>query len=234
MYRLRDLSIATAFALVLGAIVASSSFGAFTNSGIECTNEGIPTLCLEIEGKLFEALGTETYSGKKVASTAMHLEVSAIGSLECEKDDTTGVIVQEEPLVKAVFSRSSVLAFSGGCKLAGHATCKISEPITTANLEGTVFDEMPIKFGLVKTEVPGATIATITITGCEQEAIIKITGEDLGTGIESESYKAVHQGQSTAAGSELKDGTKQAFFVVTQEVELSGSNKGKNWAVVLG
>jgi hypothetical protein len=78
--------------------------GATPALGAECGGTGIPTFCLEQEGKLVEFTGTETYTGKLVAGTqATLLTLTTVPtSVACAKDASAGNIVQPEPLVKAV------------------------------------------------------------------------------------------------------------------------------------
>ncbi len=227
----------------LGAALASTASASFTTTEIEC-KEAIPTLCLESNGKLFEAKGTETYSGKLVPGTEASLK-STIGEEEinvaCTADASSGEIDQTEPLLKAVRSIKGVLKFSG-CSLLGVLAkkCKVPATLTTTLLLGTVIDEMPINAGLVKPET-GTTIIELALENNGAEtcpATVKgtkrVAGEDLCTSAESEVDKVVHSGECVAAGSKLTFGEQPATFTCKAEVELSGGSKGKAWDVALG
>lgn len=243
MSRLRPLFLAILALTALGVVLTTTASASFTTTEIEC-KEGIPTLCLESSGKLFEAKGTETYTGKLVPETEASLK-SKIGEEEiniaCTADASSGEVDQTEPLLKAVRSIKGVLKFSG-CSLLGALgkKCKVPATLTTTLLVGTVIDEMPISAGLVKPET-GTSFIEIALenNGVETcpatvKGTKKVAGEDLCTITESEVDKTVHTGECVAAGSKLTFGEQPATFTCKAEVELSGGGKGKAWDVALG
>jgi len=228
--------------LAIGAI-ASTASAEFKFTELECTNEGIPTLCLEFGSKLFEAEGAETYLGKLTPGTiATFLALISEEDLEitCGKDESTGEIVQISPLVSAVTAKRGILKLSE-CRLIGTLgeKCKIPTEKATFDLEGTVINEMPIDAGVVKAE-SGSVIMEIPIQqrqGCPATLIktYRITGDDLCTAPEAEVDKVVHLGECSKEGSRsLLFDENEAIFECMAEVELSGANKGRKWDVSLG
>jgi hypothetical protein len=227
--------------LLLLGLTASPSFATFEITSIEC-KEGVPTLCIEHNGALFEAKGTETYVGKLVAGTEA-LMSAKFGETEihivCTTDESIGEIKQTEPLVAAVTAQG-VLKL-GGCKLLEPlaAKCAVPESLTTNTLSGTVIDEMPVRQGVVKAAV-GSTIIELEFknaTGGTCPATIKgvkrVAGEDTCETLEPEVDKVTQVGECLPAGSKLKLGENAAEFLCTAEVELSGGNKGAKWTVSL-
>jgi hypothetical protein len=233
-------------ALCLSAPAASASFKV-TEKACEGT---IPTLCIEKEGtkKSFEAEGTETYVGKLVAGTKASLKTMLGGEeihIECGKDESTGQIVQLEPLVKAVESREGVLHFSE-CSILGSLgkKCTVPPKLSTNNLLGITIDEMPLKAGIVRAE-SGTNIIVINFQNNGFEkcpatilGLHPVTGEDLCITSEAETPLVIHTGECTAEGSIGKlffaAAENPAVFEALAEVELSGGNKGAKWEGLLG
>jgi hypothetical protein len=223
------------FAAFIANLVLAQGATAFKSSGIECKNEGIPTLCLEEAGKLFEAEGTEPYVGKLAAGTKAIFRVPGLGlRITCNNDASKGTIEQAAPLLTPVVSKNGELVFSS-CQVVEPSGCTISEPITVTRLEGLVTDEMPIKDGVIRHETENPLV-TVKLSGpeCTQSGSFAISGEVLCLGVEAEVDKIIHRGECLAEGSKLTFAGKAAIFEVTAEVELAGINKGVKWDVTLG
>jgi hypothetical protein len=230
--------------LLVGGASAAVASAEFKITELECTDEGIPTLCLESGTKLFEAQGAETYLGKLTPGTVATLLTELGGEpieITCGKDESTGEVVQTSPLVQAVVAKHGILKLSE-CQLLGTLgkKCKVPTEKSTTQLEGTVLEEMPVNAGLVKPET-GTTIIEVPFENKGSErcpstilGTHKITGEDLCTSAESEVDETVHLGECVEAGSKLHFGEESAIFEAISEVELSGTNLGKKWDVSLG
>jgi hypothetical protein len=219
-----------------GIFAATAAQGAFTITTKKC-GEGIPTACIESEGKLFEAQGEETYTGKLQAKAEALMETKLGKStilITCKTDKSEGVARQPEPSVKAVTGEGKLVF--GGCTVSPK-NCKVSETLTTNMLTGTVADEMPIKSGTVKA-ASGSTIITIMFKG--EECLLKgaqaISGEDLCISMDAETDLSVHTGECLAEGSKLTFGSEATpvVFEAKVEGEFSGPNKEKKSDVSLG
>ncbi len=230
MLRSRFLLPVTLTVLAVSASASSTALASFEKTGVKC-EAGIPTLCLAATegGALFEAKGSETYTGKLVVGTEALLAVASLGLvIACNKDASTGEIEQSEPLIHAVIAKKGFLTFSECAVRGAHEKeCKVVEPIKTKALKGAVIDEMPISAGTVEPET-GTIITELEIgnqTGQLCPATIKgvnpVKGSDLCIGIEAEADKAVHTGECKAEGSKLEFGTNKATFECKTEGELT-------------
>jgi hypothetical protein len=214
---------------------SSVAFATFEKTSIKCES-GIPTACLAATegGSKFEAKGKETYTGKLVPGTEASLDVPSIAlDILCKKDASTGEVEQTEPLVNAVVARNGILTFSE-CHIAGEVgtKCRVTEPIKTKPLKGTVIDEMPISAGTVEPET-GKTIAEVEIgnqAGQTCPATIKginpVKGSDLCVSAEAEVDKVVHTGECRPEGSKLEFGANRATFECRAEAELTSKSLG--------
>jgi hypothetical protein len=149
MSRIRLLILSCTVALTVGAAGASPAFATFEKTAVECTTTGVPTECLaESEtGKLFEAKGTETGTGKAFGSLGLDFKVESIGlEIQCTSLSVTLGISQTEPLVKG-YRLSKVLYKFFECAVTGaHAAeCKVVEPIVTKGLSGVSLSENEIE-----------------------------------------------------------------------------------------
>ncbi len=242
MTRVIRVVLVTAICMLPAAIWSATASATFEITKVECSGSGIPTACIELEGKLFEVKGEETYSGKLVSGTEILFRVPAIPiEIACSEDLSSGTTKQLSPGVEAV-TATGTLRLSG-CQLVGKNAvaekCAIPTEKETNLLAGTVIDEMPIKAG--KVEPASGTVIIelpfVSKTGQTCPATVigtrKVTGSDTCFDPEAEVDKAVHTGECTKGASGLLFIEKVAEFECKAEAELSGANKGLKGDVTL-
>jgi len=210
----------TKFRLLLVTMLAALAVGALASasaSAAECVTLTEAT-CLAVltATKVTELLTEEEFLDHKKAGSTSKLTVAGIGSVVCNKAESSGKLDETET---GILILKLVITFSEGCKLEGHASCKITEPIVTSAIGGTFTTAAGVGTATFKPEV-GEEFAKVTIAGCEQEAIIKVTGSQKckSTGIETEGE--THELVCLPTESSLKDGTKTAEFELTDIIEL--------------
>jgi hypothetical protein len=242
MSRVKTTILSSVVCILVAAIWSTSASASFEITKVECSGSGIPTACIELEGKLFEVKGEETYSGKLVPGTEILFTVPSIPiEVACSEDVSSGTISQLNPGVEAVTAVGTLKL--KGCSLIGTGAvatkCAIPTEKTTLSLLGTVVDEMPIKAGKVIPasgtiiiEIPFSSKAgqtcPATVVGTR-----KVTGADTCFDPEAEVDKAVHVGECTKTGSELLFIEKAANFECKAEAQLSGENAGLKGDVTL-
>ncbi len=229
-----------AMLIVAGGSAATSTAAVFETTSTECKGSGIPTLCIEKEGKLFEAKGKQSYSGKLVSGTKLIFTEAALGlEIVCTEDISEGTVSQESPGVVAVVA-FGVLRLKG-CLLTAPSTlavkCVVPAENVTKELEGVTIDEMPISAGIAK-PVSGTVIITVSFenkAGQTCPATVKglrnVTGEDLCVSADSETDLEVHKGECKKEGSKLRFFEEPAALECQSEVSLVGL--GKKWDVTL-
>jgi hypothetical protein len=213
MTRIRTLLLTLFVLMSLGALASASASAAacVTKVGAQCLN--------------FLGVLTETEEMKFEGANA-DLLVEGIGVILCAK--ATGLFIADETET-GVLILKLVLVFSE-CKLDEHAACVVKEPIETKPISGTLAISGTTGTATFKPEA-GEEFATVTITGCEQEAIIKVTGTQ-GAALPTITTEAVeHATEALAAESKLKDGAKLADFEVIGKIRAEGPKLGDDFAI---
>jgi hypothetical protein len=213
--------------MLLASMLAMFAIGAVASasaSAAGCTAE-VGAQCLEFLGELtaeekFEVLG---------ANSA--LTVAAIGTVLCNDVHAENALLLEVT-GKPVAVDKLVLNFSGECKLDGHATCKVTEPIKTVAIGGTLGTIAAGTATATFKPEAGTEFAKVTISGCEQEAIIKVTGEQLCKVPAITTEAVEHELTCAASESNLKDGTKLAEFEANVKAKATGTLAGDDFAIL--
>ncbi len=208
----------------------------------KCPESGLPALCIEKSTGVLEAVEKETITGKIEAGVESLLEVKSIPlHIECTVANATGTL-EGKPLETAVLGVGVKIEFTT-CTILGELgeTCQVEEPIKTTALDGAFANEDAESLDVVFTPEVGTEFTTIKIkskTGKTCPSTITsikgvVRGEQLCTALEAEKDLAVHLLECVEAGSKLTFAEKEATFKLTEEVELSGANKGKAWSIQL-
>jgi hypothetical protein len=177
-----------------------------TATAAECISK-VGAQCLSVEAPLTE---TAKFTGTKRAETVSRLAIEGLGTLECSSMTDEGTFDETEA---GVVSLGEVAKWTG-CKLAGHASCKVAEPITTKAFSGTLTIKEGIGTATFKPEA-GEEWATVIISGCEQEAIVKMAGTQKCSSPAVETEAVEHELVCLPSGSSLKFGAKHAEFTLT-------------------
>jgi hypothetical protein len=214
MTKVRMLLASVLALLAVGAVASASA------SAAACAAQ-TGSVCQSVAGEL--TLEAKYLVLAQTASSK--LKVEGIGTVLCTK--IQGAYTGDEVEKSAGLVLKLVLKFSV-CSLEGHAACKVTEPIETVSIKG----EIPAFTGTTGkvTFAPeaGTEFAKVTISGCEQEAIIKVTGTQ-GAALPTVTTEAVeHEVNAAATESNLKDGAKLATFETSAKTELESL---KAWAL---
>jgi hypothetical protein len=210
----------TKFRLLLVSMLAVFAVGAVASTAAMAANN-CTTLagaqCLVVKELLTETIKA---TGTKKAGTTSKLVVAGIGTVVCTTANAIGTL---DETTTGILVLKLVIAFSGSCKLEGHVACKVAEPINTKEIGGTLVIAGGVGTETFKPETP-EEFATVNISGCEQEAIIKVTGSQKCKIPAIETEAATHELKCATTESSLKDGAKVAEFEVTGEFKVEGGN----------
>jgi hypothetical protein len=206
------------------AVLAICVVASASASAAACTAE-VGAQCLEFLGELtpeatFEVLGAKS-----------SLTLVGIFSVLCNDFHAENVLLLEVAGKPIAFDKLA-LTFSGGCKVAGHATCKVAEPITTVAIGGTLGTIAAGTATATFKPEAGTEFAKVTISGCEQEAVIKVTGEQLCKVPAITTQAVEHEITCAASESNLKDGTKLTEFEATVKARATGPLAGDPYAIL--
>jgi hypothetical protein len=206
MTKVRLLLVSMLALLTVRAVASASASAAecVEKTGAQCSSVG-KMLTAEVKG-----------TGTKKAGTTSRLVVAGIGTVTCSKASAAGTLDETET---GVILLKLIVTFSEGCKLEGHATCKVAEPITTNAISGTLAIAAGVGTQTTKPEV-GEEFVKVAISGCEQEAIMKITGAQKCKIPNIEVEAVTHEVTCAPSESSLKDGAKVVEFEVTGISEL--------------
>jgi hypothetical protein len=205
--------------LLLASMLAAFVVGAVAAAGAEAAEcvEEPGKLCLEVNKMLTASI---KFTAKKKLTTTSKLVVAEIGTVVCQAANASGTFDEE---TTGILTLKMKIAFLTSCKLEGHAACKVAEPINTTEIGGTLAIAAGVGTETFKPET-GEEFATVNISGCEQEAIIKVTGSQKCKIPAIETEAVTHELKCATTESSLKDGTKKAEFEVTEEFEVEGSS----------
>lgn len=223
------------YALVV-AMLACTAVTAVTSAAASAATcvASAKGVCIEnLAGELVEEVligGAGLVNQKEAGTKNILISKNPAVSIECttsailELSGEQGIVI-DETAAEGLLALSFIIDFSG-CKVVGHANCTVANVSTldivgsSNGLEGTALD-------LNFSPEAGTTFAEVHITGCEQEAIIKVKVAaekaigQLCTLLEEETEKAVALIQCLQAGSVgLLVGGQEAKFETTQEVGL--------------
>jgi hypothetical protein len=243
MSRIRLLVLSMFAVFAVGALAASTASATFTNTGVACGTEGIPTVCIEAKGEtgLLEASGSEEFTSRLVAGSESLLEVP--GFIVEEKEKTplhivcktvknTGTIEQPEPLVKSPLIKKLSIEFKE-CSVLTLPNCLVREPIKVAGAEGKFDNVDPVGAVLFTSEKEPFTIIEFlskgkgetekcpaTLTSLKAE----VTGAVLCTILEAETDLTTHtlecKHEATNKEDELFFAKKPATFEIKEEFKL--------------
>jgi hypothetical protein len=213
MTKVRMLLISMLALLAIGAVASASASAA----------------CTSLTGGVCQLVETELTATAKyvilLQAVDADLAVTGIGTVLCK--DVSGKYTGDEEPTGPALILGLVLIFTE-CVLDEHPLCKITEPIETK----TINAEIPAwTTAFAKAEfspAEGTEFATVNISGCEQEAIIKVTGKQGARILEPTTLAEQHTVEALASESTLKDGAKATTFSVTLKAELESLKK---WAL---
>lgn len=201
------MALVSALALLAVGAVASASA-----SAAKCVAQ-TGALCQEIAGELV----TEAKYLILDQDAESNLAVEGIGTVNCKLVE--GSFTGDEVEKSAGLILKLALKFTE-CTLVGHAACKVKEPIETKPIKGTIPAFTGTTGKVTFEPEAGTEFATVTITGCEQEAIIKVSGTQ-GAALPTVTTEATeHTVEALTTESNLKDGAKVATFGLTVKIEL--------------
>ncbi|HEY2141691.1 MAG TPA: hypothetical protein VGG98_06495 [Solirubrobacteraceae bacterium] len=199
------------FAALL-AVLAMSAIGAASASASECpgTGEGV-VLCSG--GHVLE--GTFAFTGSKKASTGAKFNVVGIVSLQCEGQTSKGQLVATKTHVEM----TNLVIERPGCKLEGHATCKVKPLVfgISPGLKGVLSSTSEISLS----PMTGELFSEVSITQCEQEYSAKVTGQQKCKLAKSTAEAVTHEEVCASSESRLKAGTRIVELEFTEEIKLS-------------
>jgi hypothetical protein len=225
---------ATLAASVVGTVGASSA------SAATCLKEptsGNFALCIEA------TLGSETllliertvgFLDFKETKTPLIFETPSLNEkMECFRAQSTGTIV---PSAKNVTVAGLTISFETGCHIVGvEAVCKVTEPITTTPIVGTITLIGGSPDILFKPE-SGTLLWAMHLTGeeCEAKGTTTVTGEQLceSPALEEDSIEQLIE--CSLSGSELKVGTKEFKLELDELIDLHPPFEGDKWSIIQG
>jgi len=241
MSRLKLLLSSILVVFAVSAIASSSASATFTDTGVECKEEGIPTVCLLTP--LAEAKGTEAITSKIDTGTESLLAVPSLGlHIVCTEANDTGTIVQTNPLVTAASIAKATIDFHG-CTILNEPPEELGEKCEV--VEGLIKTELIV--GSPNATEPqdltfkaekGTTFAVVSIkskTGQTCPALVKgenpVKGEQLCTLEENKVDAETHLMTCLESGSkELKFGSNAATFLLEESIVLASKEP---WDLVL-
>ncbi|HEY2141659.1 MAG TPA: hypothetical protein VGG98_06335 [Solirubrobacteraceae bacterium] len=194
----------------LVAVLAMSVIGSASASAAECPGTGTGVvLCSggHVQEGTFAFTGTESN---------FEIEFSGWGKPTCSTAKATGQLVATKGGVEI---KSYVIEWSG-CSLAGHPSCKVGPIVFKGNgtgLKGLFATTSKVTLSPME----GRQLTEVSIVGCEQEALFKVTGEQVCSLPNSTVEAATHQISCAVGGSKLKWGTKEAVLALTETFKLS-------------
>jgi hypothetical protein len=222
---LKKLGVALAVVMALGAVMASSSFGAATTGKSQWYVAGAKLAAGASKEVTCKATGTLTLESEVLGE---HTKLTATG-VEC----IGAKITQESSGSTGMAIDSGKLKFTG-VTIDEPAGCKVPTTLTTEELKTfvqmestgtTVYDKFEPATGST------GTFVKVPITGCAIESTPKVTGTAFGkssllTGEESAVQTLTFSSAiNTAAGGSLLLGTKAATLAGVVDNELVGNAK---------
>ncbi len=236
---------AAAFAVMaMSAIAAQSASATFVLVEKEC-GPGLPALCENVGGILWEWTGKEKVTGTLETTKENKLKAN-LGEeviLKSSSAALTAEVDNGKPLEGTAATITGLVIEFKGVKITGNAAvvkkCKIaSEIVLTKPLKGTFEDADPVAkthfepenaekiFAEFEFINNGAETCPATIKG-----VRKVKGKQLVTNITPETHATVHLLEATEAQSELTIGENAATFEGTFEVKLE--NQTAEWDIAL-
>jgi hypothetical protein len=224
------------------AVLAASAMATASASALEpCTHEagsGHYVLCVEnpAGSGLLLVTTLETFTSKKTAATTSKLAVPALKiTIVCTTAADEGTLTAPPTSVSKLvikFEGCTVEGEEGKCEVTNVTTKEISgafslssevEDVTFKPESGSTFAEVKIK-----------SKAGMTCTAAASSPLV-VKGEQLCTPKEIEAVDRVNQTLSCSpSGSKLTVAGHPTEFELTEEVALSGTNKGFAWDIIEG
>jgi hypothetical protein len=184
-------------AIVLGAISVGSASAA---PCAEHTHGG----CISVLGNLTLELNVKS---QKKSATKIVLKVEGVAEVECEQMASTETIDETETEFLLILPYTPTFSI---CHVIGHAVCVVTQFLALPWVGNAIaLVGLVLKYTLKSTET---NMIEARIEGCEQEAIINVKGSQECSIPGTETEQEKHEIVCSAAGSNLKDGTKLATF----------------------
>jgi hypothetical protein len=196
--------------VALLAILVVGVAGSASASAAECpgTGSGV-VLCSggHVQEGTFVFTGTE--SGFEIAFPGW-------GKPSCTTAKATGQLLATKSSVEI----SSYIIEWSGCYLAGHATCTVNPVVFKGGgtgLKGLFANTNKVTLS----PIAGRQLTEVSITGCEQEVLFKVTGDQICSLPSSTVEATTHQISCATSGSQLKSGTREVTLALTETFKLS-------------
>lgn len=231
----------SAATLCVLAMFAASALATGTASASPCPENGVPTLCIELNTV---APGTYNFESKITTGTEARLEDKTLSlEIACTSAEDAGAFVQGTILTVALKIEKFEIML-GGCKILGELglKCKLASETISLNgnnalkgLNGTINDAITeIAFapaeGTVVTEV---TIENVTGKVCSIKGKDKVTGTQNCRLLAPSTDGVEEPVECAPTGSNLLFAENAATLKLEEKIFLIGANKGREFTIEL-